>query len=82
MATRVILASTHQSSSNPDSLLSKISQFVKDVSLYVQDFSEFQSWLKDFEQPSNTAESHAHKQELLAVSPNCYEPTTPTITPH
>ncbi|ACB54356.1 putative TrwC/TraI protein [Crocosphaera subtropica ATCC 51142] len=58
-ATKVILASTRQSNSNPDSLLGKVSQFVKDVSLYVPDFSEFKSWLKSFEQSSQTTENES-----------------------
>lgn len=58
-ATKVILASTHRSSSNPDSLLGKVSQLVKDVSLYVPDFSKFKSWLKSFEQSSQTTENES-----------------------
>ncbi len=56
--TRVILGS-HQSSSDPDSLLGKVSQFVKDVSLYVPDLSEFKSWLKGFEQSSTPRENES-----------------------
>ncbi len=56
--TRVILGS-HQSSSDPDSLLGKVSPFVKDISLYVPDFSEFQSWLKGFEQSSTPRENES-----------------------
>ena len=79
--TRVILGS-YQSSSHPDSLLGKVSQFVRDISLYVPDFSQFKSWLKGFEQPSEQEgiESDHNSVSEVVEMPANYKSDELTVT--